>query len=160
MAAGLMRRRQSSRIDRGGEGGGVAAWLHRLLRRLPGAKNRDRQAAMPASSPEVRSRQLLRRTLSPSQLREFEAHGCFTVTSPGRGNFVILPRPTFNVMDLHTGAQYCCVTETAVPLFDLMLVQKLLLEHEPDRFFAAANCRAEVKRPGDNERVEALLARD
>lgn len=93
---------------------------------------------------EARARRLLTRLLNAQQLRELERHGCFTVKVPGRGTFCILPRSTFNVIHLQTGNLYCCTTEAFVPLSDLMLTQKLLLENDPDRFFAAANCRPET----------------
>lgn len=93
---------------------------------------------------EARARRLLLRLLNAQQLRELERHGCFTVKVAGRGTFCILPRSTFNVIHLQTGNLYCCTTEAFVPLSDLMLTQKLLLENEPDRFFAAANCRPET----------------
>jgi len=93
---------------------------------------------------EARARRLLTRLLSPQQLQELDKHGCFTVRVPDRGTFCILPRSTFNVIHLQTGNLYCCTTEAFVPLSDLMLTQKLLLENDPDRFFAAANCRPET----------------
>ena len=101
-------------------------------------------AAARSRASEARARKLLCRMLSPSQLQELETHGCFTVEAPGRGRFCILPRTTFNVFHMQTGNLYCCNTEAFVPLSDLMLAQKLLLEHDPDRFFAVANCRPEV----------------
>jgi hypothetical protein len=93
---------------------------------------------------EARARRLLTRLLNAQQLRDLEKHGCFTVKVQGRGTFCILPRSTFNVIHLQTGNLYCCTTEAFVPLSDLMLAQKLLLENDPDRFFAAANCRPET----------------
>lgn len=93
---------------------------------------------------EARARRLLTRLLSARQLHELDRHGCFTVRVPERGTFCILPRSTFNVIHLQTGNLYCCTTEAFVPLSDLMLAQKLLLENDPDRFFAAANCRPET----------------
>lgn len=93
---------------------------------------------------EARARRLLTRLLSAQQLQELDKHGCFTVRVPERGTFCILPRSTFNVIHLQTGNLYCCTTEAFVPLSDLMLAQKLLLETDPDRFFAAANCRPET----------------
>jgi len=95
------------------------------------------------SSAELRARNLLLRMLTPGQRAEFERREAFTVQVPSRGRFAILPRRTLNVLDLETGECYCCVTATDVPLFDLMLTQKLLLEHDPEQFFAAANCPTE-----------------
>lgn len=93
---------------------------------------------------ESRARRLLARLLSAQQLQELDKHGCFTVCVPERGTFCILPRSTFNVIHLQTGNLYCCTTEAFVPLSDLMLAQKLLLETDPERFFAVANCRPET----------------
>lgn len=93
---------------------------------------------------EARARRLLMHLLDPRQLQELERHGCFTVRVQDRGTFCIVPRSTFNVIHLQSGNLYCCTTEAFVPLSDLMLTQKLLLENDPDRFFAAANCRPET----------------
>jgi hypothetical protein len=95
-------------------------------------------------SSELRARRLLLRCLSAEQLRELERHGCFTVQVAGRGRFVILPRSTFNVIHLETGALWCCTTAAFVPPSDQMLVQKLLLENDPDRFFAVGNVRPDT----------------
>ena len=93
---------------------------------------------------EARARELLCRMLSPSQLQELETHGCFTVEAPRHGRFCIMPRAAFNVFHVETGDLYCCTTNAFVPLSDLMLAQKLVLERDPDRFFAVANRRPEV----------------
>jgi len=95
------------------------------------------------SGADLRARNLLLRMLTPTQRAEFERRDAFTVEVAGRGRFAILPRRTLNVLDMESGECYCCVTATDVPLFDLMLTQKLLLEHDPDKFFAAANCPSE-----------------
>ena len=89
------------------------------------------------------SRDLVVNVMTPPQREEFERRNCLTVTVPGRGRFAILPRRTLNVLNLDSGECYCCITESDVPLSDLMLAQKLLLEHDPDRFFAVANCPSE-----------------
>ncbi len=107
---------------------------------------------------ETRARRLLTRLLSEGQLRELEKHGCFTVQVPGRGKFCILPRSTFNVIHLQTGNLYCCTTEAFVPLSDLMLAQKLLLENDPDRFFAAANCRPETFAGPQEQQLRRVLS--
>ena len=107
---------------------------------------------------ETRARRLLTRLLSENQLRELERHGCFTVQVPGRGKFCILPRSTFNVIHLQTGNLYCCTTEAFVPLSDLMLAQKLLLENDPDRFFAAANCRPETFAGPQEQQLRRVLS--
>ena len=88
---------------------------------------------------EARARTLLLRLLAPDQRAELERRDCFTVSVPGRGRFAILPRRTLNVLDLDNGECYCCITAVEVPLWDLMLAQKLLLENDPEQFFAVAN---------------------
>jgi len=87
----------------------------------------------------VRARELLLRMLSPDQRVHYQAHGSFMVDVPGRGAFCVLPRTAFNVVQLSSGDAYCCVCDTPVPLPDLMLAQKFMLELEPERFFSTAN---------------------
>ncbi len=101
------------------------------------------EALLPRTPAEIRARQLLIRVLSPSQREEFGRHGYFTVQVPGWGTFRVLPRTTFNVVDTQTGICYCAVPEISVPLLDLMLAQKLILENDPERFFRVAHSRRE-----------------
>lgn len=117
-------------------------------------------AAARSRASEAKARRLLCRMLSPSQLHELETHGCFTVEAPGRGRFCILPRTTFNVFHMQTGNLYCCNTEAFVPLSDLMLAQKLLLENDPDRFFSVANCRPEVFAGPWEQQLRRTLSRE
>lgn len=93
---------------------------------------------------EARAKSLLLRVLTPRQREEFARSGYFAVEVVGRGRFVILPDAMFNVLEMATGDCYCAVPATGVPIADLMLAQKLLLESDPDQFFRVANCRREV----------------
>jgi hypothetical protein len=88
--------------------------------------------------------------LSPDQRAHYESHGSFMVDVPGRGTFCILPRTAFNVVQLGSGDAYCCICETPVPLPDLMLAQKLMLELAPEGFFSIANriAACDFVRPG------------
>jgi hypothetical protein len=104
----------------------------------------EQAAAARSQASELRARRLLCRMLDADQKRELQQHGCFTVKVSGRGIFCILPRSTFNVLSLETGAAYCCNIEAFVPISDLMLAQKLLLENDADHFFTVANRRSEV----------------
>lgn len=88
-----------------------------------------------------RALRLLYRVLSPTQRWEFLRRGCFTVAAPGWGRFQILPRSIFNVLSMESGNAYCVTTLTPVPVPDLMLADKLLLENDPDWFFVIANRR-------------------
>ena len=115
------------------------------LRSLLGAMvDRFRTRPNCAVAAETRGRALLLRLLDPSQRRDFERHGYFSVQVAGRGTFWILPSTFFNVLHAETGDCYCAVPRAEVPLSDLMLGQKLLLEHEPKAFFRIANRRAEL----------------
>ena len=127
----------------------------RLYRRLaavvarwttPGRDAPLRGRAVPASAPvrhdlaaDRRARALLSRMLSRDQCTQWQAQGFFQVEVAGRGTFRILPRATFNVVEVASGECYCCVCQTPIPVPDLMLAQKLLLELAPERFFAIAN---------------------
>jgi hypothetical protein len=98
---------------------------------------------------ERRARDLLLRMLAPTQRREFDVHGYFSVNVPGRGRFWIFPWRSLNVVDPRTGDCYCAVLEGRLPVYDLMLAQKLLLENEPQYFFSVANRHPSfVLRPG------------
>jgi len=88
---------------------------------------------------ERRARDLLLRMLTAKQRREFEMCGYFSVESPGRGRFWIFPWRSLNVVEPVTGDCYCGLPEGRLPVYDLMLSQKLLLENDPQRFFAVAN---------------------
>ncbi len=77
--------------------------------------------------------------LNPRQRREFELHNYFSVNVPGRGRFWVFPWRSLNVVDPGTGDCYCGVPEGRLPVYDLMLAQKLLLENDPQNFFCVAN---------------------
>lgn len=104
----------------------------RLRSTPPSSTPRDARA-------DARAKELLLGMLSPDQRAHYESHGYFMVDVPERGTFCILPRTVFNVVQLASGDAYCCICETPVPLPDLMLAQKLMLELEPECFFSIAN---------------------
>jgi hypothetical protein len=92
-------------------------------------------------SAEARATQLLIRVLRLGQLHDYLRYGYFTVNAPGWGCFQILSRSVFNVVSMESGLAYCAAPDILVPIPDLMLAQKLLLENDPDRFFQVANQR-------------------
>ena len=98
----------------------------------------------PRTAAEVRAKQLLLRILSPTQRAEFERHGFFSVVVAGRGKFCILATSIFNVLEMQSGCSYCARVQARVPLPDLLLAQKLVLENDPQAFFKVANHRAEL----------------
>ena len=93
------------------------------------------------SAAEARATHLLIRLLAPAQRQEYLRYGYFTVDAPGWGRFQILSRSVFNVLSMETGLAYCAAPSTPVPIPDLMLAQKLLLERDPAAFFRVANQR-------------------
>lgn len=91
-----------------------------------------------------KSKQLLISKLTPAQREEFQATNGFAVALRDGRRMRIEKKNTFNVTDLGTGVKYCTQSATAVPIYDLMLAQKLMLEADPDSFFAVANNDMEV----------------
>lgn len=113
-------------------------WLEDEPRRVAEAAARQEVTAAITR----RARDLLVACLSPSQRAEFEQNETFTVECRG-SRYRVRPHHAHNVDRLdHDGVpevNYCVVTTTWVPLYDQMLAQKLLLETDPDTFFATAN---------------------
>ena len=121
--------------------------LYRAIRAC-GRRPADVNAWVPATATEPgdfretaepKARHLLLRVLSAQQRADLQSCGYFMVTVPKGGTFCVLPRYVFNVLELRTGDCYCCIPDVQVPLSDLMLAQKLLLENDPEKFFAVAN---------------------
>lgn len=113
----------------------------RLILGLEAELNRPSLEDIPESAKQ-KSRELLLRLLSPAQREEFQSAGKFTVQIRDGRQLRIERRHTFNVIDLGTRIRYCTHSATPVPIFDLMLAQKLMLETDPDSFFAVANDNA------------------
>lgn len=140
----------------------VLELLTGLAGRLAGRRRtgRDDRAARALqsvrASSDARANRLLRHLLDPRQRTQFDRHGCFTVEVEGRGTFAVLPQLVFGVVDLSSGVSYCCVTETPVPMGDHMLIQKLLLESDAERFFAVA--RSQIDCGPQDPRVARFLA--
>lgn len=113
-------------------------------RREEELKRQAAEQARLAQEAEDRAAELLRLTLSPEQLAEFEKDRAFTVISKdGERKYRIKKGWSHNVeriddagKRLHT---LCAHPETPVPHFDNMLAQKLMLEHDEQRFLKIAN---------------------
>lgn len=84
-----------------------------------------------------KARQLLLRNLDAGQEKSFKKDGSFRVTSKGGKVYTIKTARSFNVV-AEDGTKYCGQT-VDTPIEDQMLAQKLLLEHEPEKFFKNAN---------------------
>jgi len=90
-----------------------------------------------------KSKDLFFEFLDESQKTEFEENGYVTVVSQQKNLYRISEGRTFNVLGLNRAlkavAKYCLQTIGYVPIYDQMLVQKLMLENEEDRFLEKAN---------------------
>ena len=84
-----------------------------------------------------KARELLIRNLDAGQEKSFKKDGEFRVTAKDGKVYTIKTARSFNVVG-PDGAKYCGQLRDA-PVEDQMLAQKLLLEHEPDKFFKNAN---------------------
>ncbi len=99
-----------------------------------------------SSEAEEKSRKLLLKFLSPKQREEFESKKSFTVTVPKHfgkcsGTYEISLQRSFNVHHRESGVVYCALPENSgkLPLHDILLSQKLMLESAPNGFLSKAN---------------------
>ena len=93
----------------------------------------------PPEDPKAKkkARELLMRNLDAGQLKSFKKDGEFRVTAQGGKVYTIKTARSFNVV-AEDGTKYCGQLKDT-PIEDQMLAQKLLLEHEPKKFFDNAN---------------------
>jgi hypothetical protein len=97
---------------------------------------------MPVENPKAKekARQLLLRNLDAGQQKSFKKDGEFRVTAKDGKVYTIKTARSFNVIG-PDGTKFCGQLRDA-PIEDQMLAQKLLLQHEPEKFFANANVSA------------------
>ena len=105
------------------------------------ARAREREAA------RKRARSLLLSHLDDVQRHGLERHGAFCVTArSGHRYRISTSAAPFNVRDETTGFEYCLQfgfeTSWSIPVEDLMLAEKLLLECDEAEFLATANRRS------------------
>jgi hypothetical protein len=95
--------------------------------------------AGPPEDPKAKqkARELLLRNLDAGQEKSFKKDGEFRVTAKDGKAYTIKTARSFNVVG-PDGTKYCGQLRDT-PVEDQMLAQKLLLEHEPDKFFKNAN---------------------
>jgi hypothetical protein len=95
--------------------------------------------AAPKEDPKAKqkARELLIRNLDAGQEKSFKKDGEFRVTAKDGKAYTIKTARSFNVIG-PDGAKYCGQLRDT-PIEDQMLAQKLLLEHEPEKFFKNAN---------------------
>lgn len=90
---------------------------------------------------EARARLLLLSCLNVEQRNEFEATGKFRVHLRDGRCFLIESRSVHNVVQLEgeRRVRTFCITSLGLPLYDVLLSQKLMLEGATEAFFAIAN---------------------
>lgn len=91
-----------------------------------------------------RARRLLESFLSPEQREELEETRAFHVRAADDRIYRIRYRHQHNVDLIEDGRatiRYCLIMKETVPIFDLMLGQKMLLEKDPETFFRIANAQ-------------------
>jgi len=97
----------------------------------------------PASEPERRSLELMRRWLSPEQLEQFDTRGYFDVVGSHTGRrYRIRIGTSTNIYELdgleRSVARWCFVPRETLPVGDVMLAQKIALETDERSAMAVA----------------------
>jgi hypothetical protein len=104
-------------------------------------ENAERLAKQKAS--DERALRLLTRLLNEAQKRELERDGCFVVTAPSGNRYRIDKGRSGNVKRIDATGQwiesFCIHQQEAVPVYDTMLMQKLLIETHEAEFRRVAN---------------------
>lgn len=88
---------------------------------------------------EKRALALLKRTVTPAEWREFEAHQHITIHKPGQTFLIFFNQRT---MVKENGRRYhCCIqfTERGYPPADRVVAEYLLIRHATKRYLQIAN---------------------
>lgn len=108
--------------------------------RPPSAAGRARPVLSVA---EDRAEALLRSALSPAQLAEYVERRRFHVVTPSGRRLRVEWGEVANVVELDAAgrdrAAYCAHPRERVPTADVLVAQKLFLEHDEEGFFRVAN---------------------
>ena len=91
---------------------------------------------------QAKALELLSEHLDPMQIEELANHGQFHVWGLDGQRYRICRKHSHNVFRIVDGqavTEYCIGVSTGVPTPDTMLMQKLLLESDPDLFLKTAN---------------------
>lgn len=102
---------------------------------IAAARDAERKAA------ESRAEELLLLMLTDEQKKQYREYGYFETVVDDR-RFRIEKGRAGNVYELESGTKrrkYCCHPADYIPDADTMLAQKLMIEHELDRFQRTAN---------------------
>lgn len=103
----------------------------------------------PPKEAEKKARKLLLRFLTPQQQASYTKVGFFDVTvnlsSAYDGTYRLFSKRTNNVLHLKSKSCYCAGPKNSLslPIGDILLSQKLMLESDPHQFFEKANVLVE-----------------
>jgi hypothetical protein len=111
-----------------------------------GARMREEHQQARASA-QARALELLRSHLDQGQREEFDRSRSFVAVAPSGRRYRIRAATTFNVCDEGQRDEYCMQFRSdpdcrGIPVEDLMLAQKLLLECDESQFLRIANTRS------------------
>lgn len=114
-----------------------AEQLYREIRRDPDWAHFYGDGAKEDPKAKKKARELLMRNLDEGQLNSFKKDGSFAVLAKDGKVYTISASRSFNVK-AEDGTRYCGQTPET-PIEDQMLAQKLLLQHDPEKFFKNSN---------------------
>lgn len=101
------------------------------------------QRTVPNARASERARVLLYQHLTPEQIADVEDRGYFICIGADEKTYKITTRAMHNVFLLdrkgRPRVEFCIVTRSPIPTYDLMLLQKFLLESSPEVFWREAN---------------------
>lgn len=89
-----------------------------------------------------RAEQLLCSVLTPAQQHQLRTRLYFDVTTPAGHQYRLVPGGSFNIYAVPLGERYCLESvDLRLPLGDVLLAQKLMLEADEEMFLRLANRR-------------------
>jgi hypothetical protein len=106
-----------------------------------GPKSGDRARKKARELAEVKAKALFFRYLSPEQKWELKATKAITVHGADGRVYLVTEGTCNNVFVTIEGIRYsCCVIpkNDSIPVYDLMLAQKVMLENDPESFLRTA----------------------
>lgn len=121
---------------------GVRTTIEHHLQARASLAERAREMEAKRKAAEVKARALLVEHLSEEQREELDRHKWFHVMGKDGFQYRIVFKAMHNVFRVEDGrrtVEYCLVSRDPIPTYDLMLMQKLMLEVMPDEFHRIAN---------------------
>jgi len=113
------------------------------------------------ADPCARAERLIKRFLTPQQRQDYKQLWGFVVETRDLGPFLIMWDIAYNIISVRTGERFCLKTteESPIPLADLLLTQKMILECDPNLFVARANMTDSWSRVTERTRAAFCVVR-